>query len=237
MSTIPSVYELKGQARALQEELSCKLSLAQQKLASQHGFRDWAALSTASKNGKIADQLTKSTLNDKQKFELPKEVVDLLRDQRASAKPEISTIQAFETGLLFAFDIKEGQDFRFDEVMMPDEHAIDICSTDIAPVAWNAFMEEYLLEAKVEVTSPIELQKLLHANDIDPVEIVMDSLSLVFVRYAGEQLPTSFEDAYALSLDRCFWHPIYMWFQGKFINLEDLQEIRVRGTVVKSTLN
>lgn len=232
MSTIPSVFDLKGQARTIQKQHSCPLHVAYQKLAHQYGYRDWSALNNASKQNGHASHSINQPKTEKQIFELPSEVTEWIADFRKNHKPSEIDVEAFKNGLIFGYDFKEGNDFQFDDIFLEvDQNELSsLTASDLAPVLWNSLIQEYVSEYDCQKNPLLALKK---AKELDPIEFIQDALNdMIFIRFTGENLPINFENAYALAIDRCFWHPLYMWFQGKFFNLQDIPEISVRGVVV-----
>ena len=242
MSIIPSLFELKGEARTLQKQLSCKLHIAHQRIASQYGFRDWAALIiAANRNNNIADIKNPiSNISNKAglPYELPIEAIEFLANEKISLNIGESVVQTYHKGLVFALDIIDSFEFRFDEIFVPCEREFYfLCADDIAPVSWSRFAQAYLIEAENQAEEPNVLLKLKNAKDINPIEFVENTLmNLSLIRFCGENLPDTFEAAYALVLERSFWHPIYMWFNGQFIDIEELPEIRINGIQVRGKI-
>lgn len=145
MSTIPSVFDLKGQARAIQTQHSCKLSVAYQILAAQHGFRDWAALSSAAK--KTGDAANNDQDHDGvgSRSEVPSEVIQWLKTFKEEFKASPSEIKAFQSGLIFGYDPKEAHEFRFDELFIDSGNngLNTLTADDLVPLIWKNFIEDY----------------------------------------------------------------------------------------------
>ena len=54
-------------------------------------------------------------------------------------------------------------------------------------------------------------------------------------RYLGAAAPTSLEEAYKQTRQLSFFPPTHIWLGGKFIDIDEVPEIRVDGQVVLST--
>jgi len=215
MSAIPSVFDLKGQARLIQKQHSCPLNVAYQKLAAQYGFRDWAALSSAAKkNGGTSNGPAEPVVPPRQRFELPAEVARWLADLKKEFPADEVDALAYRQGLIFGYDVKEAQDFEFDEVLVPgDDNGLSaLTAGDLAPACWDSLMQEYLEDPELG---------LERAKELDAVEVIQECLyDTSLIRFAGKQFPADFQAAYALATERCFWRPLYIWFEGKFIDLQ-----------------
>lgn len=114
-------------------------------------------------------------------------------------------------GLIIALDIKDALEYNFDHdgVFAQDDRLMSFCESDL--------FQNYCLSKDDDgrtfesTSTPEELREDFEA-DLDNV---------VLYRYTRQVLPATLADALALSRERCFFAPTYIWYRGQFIDVFD----------------
>lgn len=101
MSTpIPTLFELKGRARHLQTQLSCKLHVTQNMVAKAQGFADWKALTTWYARRRCDAEPPVA-------LAMTAELLKYLDQVESEADRAL-----FQQSLILAYDAKDGQSFE-----------------------------------------------------------------------------------------------------------------------------
>lgn len=229
MLATPTIFVLKGQAKKLQIQLSCKLHIAQKIIANNYGFKNWQTLSAIA--GKTQGETNEPPINVHPMPSELKEYIDKI--ERSASKIEVEN---FKTSFILAMDSKDGGDFNYrDDFTKIYEEQFPLCEKYIIQDSWNWYVNEKKNEQEIvniNIENPFTL-KLKKSFDL--TDFLFSSLDLAFIRYKGQNQPKTFEEAYGLALERCFWHPMYVWINGIYINTWELPEIKIKGKVVKSS--
>lgn len=231
MLATPSIFVLKGQAKELQIQLSCKLHIAQKIVANNYGFKNWQTLSAIA--GKAQGEINEPPINV---HPMPSELKEYLAEvERSASKIEAEN---FKTSFILAMDIKEGGNFDCrDDFTKIYEENFPFCEKYVIQDSWESEVDYQYeeLDGTISKKSKIDIVNNNLYEDFNLNDYLSDSLDLSFFRYKGQNQPKTFEEAYGLALERCFWHPMYVWINGIYINTWELPEIKIKGKVVKSS--
>ena len=230
MSTSPSLFELKGKARTLQQQLSCKLHVAQQMVANSHGFRNWQTLSAMLSTNQFEKKKAESD-----SFAMPQSIFGFIEEleNEASQNEKLN----FNKSVYFSLDIKDAMNFDVRNDF--EETTPNLFARSLLLRQWNLYIsgdpdfhgiEEFGIGVKA-----LQKEELLRSFDPDEFcdSFMQDQMEYTIFRYTEPRPAITFEQAYALAMERCFFHPSFMWMNGTFIDLGSIPEIKVDGQVVR----
>jgi hypothetical protein len=234
MSTVPSLFDLKGQARNLQLQTSCKLHLAQQMIATSNGFRNWQTLSAA-----LSKKPSDKFQSIKDEYSIPNSLLEYVDDLEKRNKTWEFEKNLFSNSLFIALDIKEAMDFdKRDDFVSNYDKSHNFCYRPLLIKEWNSYVSgEHDFEDEIVSESDKKAFLADKLKNFDPIEFLNDFNDYTvgeytIFRYKKSEPGMTFEQAYGLAIDRCFWHPVYMWLNGVFIDISQIPEIKVNGQVV-----
>jgi len=118
---------------------------------------------------------------------------------------------AHRSGLIIALDVKNASeyDFEHDGAFIEDHRLMRFCEADL----FNDYRLAKDDEGRTfESTSTKEELQEDFENDLTNV---------VLYRYTHDALPSSIDEALAMSRERCFFAPQYVWLKGQFICVFD----------------
>lgn len=230
MSTSPSLFELKGKARTLQQQLSCKLHVAQHMIANSYGFTNWQTLSALFS----ASQLKKKIEPDL--FAMPASLIKFIEESEGSASQKEK--DDFSKSIYISLDVKDAMDFDVRDDF--EEVSYHLFVRSMLLRQWNLYIsgdpDFHGIEESEFGGKALQKEELLNLFDYDDfMEIFIFNVAMnerIF-RYKGFSPGMTFEKTYALSMERCFFHPNFMWIKGTFIDLDLIPQIKVDGQVVR----
>lgn len=213
-TTATAVEKLKRLAKTLRKSTGTSLAVAQNAVAKQHGYEHW-------KHVTICLEQTASLSRSKP---LPDSLKQLL-DGAAALNPASSESQkAFTHGFVFAMDVKDAEEISLTSEYMECNDGWYLAASDI----WRGlvhYRDDETGSTLFEILSPDDL-----------ASTALDDLhNYQLFRYFGTIVPASLEEAYKQISQLSFFSPTHVWLRGKFIDLDDVSEIRVDGQVVHST--
>jgi hypothetical protein len=117
---------------------------------------------------------------------------------------------AHRSGLIIGLDVKDASEYRFDQdgVFVEDHRLWHFCREQL--------FQNYLASTDDEgrtFASRWPEEVLRGEFEMDP--------NTVLYRYAAPNLPTSLDEVFSMSRQRCFFAPLYVWFRGEFIDVFD----------------
>ena len=128
----------------------------------------------------------------------------------AAAETEAAE-NAHRSGLIIALDVKDASEYDFerDGAFVEDLRLWRFCEAEL--------FDDYRLSKDddgrtFESTSTKEELQEDFENDLTNV---------VLYRYTHDALPSSIDEALAMSRERCFFAPLYVWLNGRFISVFD----------------
>ncbi len=117
-----------------------------------------------------------------------------------SAEITAQTESAFLSGLIVAFDIKDGGSFDPADTFVEDDQAIEFCEKDLVASYRQACEDEGEPATEEEVEEYRQFEVGNH----------------VFFRYVGKDSPQNVREALNIVNAQSFWPPLYVWLNGKF---------------------
>lgn len=128
----------------------------------------------------------------------------------AAAETEAAE-NAHRSGLIIALDVKGASvyDFQRDGAFVEDFRLWRFCEADL--------FDNYRLSKDDEgrtFESTSTKETLLE-------DFQNYSMNVILYRYTRNDFPSSVENAFAMSRERCFFAPLYVWLKGRFISVFD----------------
>lgn len=212
-TTATAVEKLKRLAKTLRKTTKTSLAVAQDEIARQNGYLHW-------KHVTVCQERTSSLRQSKP---LPDELKAFL-DETASSDPALSdTKNAFAQGFVFAMDVKDAESMSLLQGYEECDDGWHIAAMDL----WRG-----LIHYRDDETGTT-LYETQAADDL--LETALDDVSNYrLFRYSGATVLTSLEAAYQQIQEMSFFPPTHIWLGGKFIDINEVPEIRVGGQVVLS---
>lgn len=234
MSTSPSLFEIKGKARTLQQQLSCKLHVAQQMVANSHGFRNWQTLSAM-----LSSNLFEKKKAESDSFAIPKSVLEFIEELENDASQDEKS--DFSKSVYFSLDVKDAMDFDVRDDF--EEVSPNMFSRSLLLRQWNLYIsgdpDFHGIEESGGGVKALQKEELIRSFDPDEFcdSFMQDQMEYTILRYKNTKPEMTFEQAYALAMERCFFHPTFMWINGTLIDLGSIPEIKVDGRVVRQNFS
>lgn len=216
-TTATAVEKLKRSAKNLRKETRTSLAVALECIAKTAGYDNWKHVTVC---------LEQTASPSKDNTHLPKVISDFLAQQLKDSPPRTEVLDAMANGLVFAMDVKDAEELNLDR-----KSDLDECES-IWPVA-AANMWKVLVYTK----NP-ENDKCLadFKQDDELLSTALDDLmNYRFFRYTGTEMPSSFEEAYALVFRRMYLPPAFVWVKGKFMDMDNVREIKLDDKVIYSS--
>lgn len=127
-----------------------------------------------------------------------------------SAAEFAPTDDAHRTGLIIAYDQKEGSDFHDEEgLFVEDPNGFIACYRDLFE-SYSNYIDEDGRRRK-DTVEPSDLKE----------DFREDFGGHLFFRYVGTELPETVDDVLAVVRERAFWMPEYIWLRGSFHSMWD----------------
>lgn len=212
-TTATAAEKLKRLAKTLRKTTGTSLAVALDAVAKQHGYEHW-------KHVQICLEQMASASRSKP---LPDSLKDIL-DQAASGNPASTESQkAFAQGFVFAMDVKEAEDLFLTPEYVECDDGWYLAAKDL----WQGlihYRDDETGTTLIEIQSPEDL-----------ADTALDDLqNYRLFRYLGAAAPASLEEAYKQVRQLSFFAPTHIWLGGKFIDINEVSEIKVDGQVVHS---
>ena len=213
-TTATAAEKLKRLAKTLRKTTGTSLAVALDAVAKQHGYEHW-------KHVTVCLERTASLSRSKP---LPDSLKDLL-DRAAARNPASAESQkAFAQGFVFAMDVKDAEELSLTSEYAECDDGWYFAARDL----WRGlvhYRDDETGTTLFETQSPEDL-----------ISTALDDLqNCRLFRYLGAAAPTSLEEAYKQTRQLSFFPPTHIWLGGKFIDIDEVPEIRVDGQVVLST--
>lgn len=212
-TTTTAAEKLKRLAKTHRKTTGTSLAVALDAVAKQHGYAHW----------KHVTSCLEQTASTKRSKPLPDSLKDLL-DQASTRTPaSAETQKAFAQGFVFALDVKDAEELSQISDYVECDDGWYLAASDI----WRELVHYRDEETD---TTLFEIQ-----SSEDLVSIAMNNLqNYRLFRYLDRAAPTSLEDAYKQISEFSFFRPTHIWLSGKFIDINEVPEIRVDGQVILS---
>lgn len=211
-TTATAAEKLKREAKTLRKTTGTSLAVALDTVARQHGYEHWKHVTICSEQ----------TISLKL---LPESLADYL-DRAAKHDPaSIESQKAFAQGFVFAMDVKDAQDLSLAPEYVECGDGWYLAARDL----WKGLIHYRDDETGTTLFEEQPPEELLST--------ALDDLhNYSFFRYLGATTPTSLEEAYKQIKRLSFFPPSHVWLSGKFIDINEVSEIRVDGQVVHSAM-
>lgn len=213
--TQTATEKLKRLAKLRRSSNGTSLAVALDAISKENGFDNWKHVTTC------LTQTSAAQITTKQVKALPEHLVDLLQGYERNSPASTESRNAFAHGFIFAMDVKDAQDINLSEDYSEANDAWYLAAKDIWPVVIHS-ISEGTGESLLDTRSQSELQEI----------VLDDGGNNNFFRYSGKNPPKTIEDAYANVMKMSFFSPFYMWINGEFIDMAEVKEIRVNGSIV-----
>lgn len=216
-TTATAVEKLKRSAKNLRKETRTSLAVALESIAKSAGYDNWKHVTVC---------LEQTASQSKDDTNLPKVISDFLAHQLKDSPPSPEILDAIANGLVFAMDVKDAEELNLDR-----KSDLDECES-VWPVA-AADMWKVLVYTK----NPENDKCLADFKQGDELlnTALDDLMNYRFFRYTGAEIPSSFEEAYALVFRRMYFPPAFVWVKGKFIDMDNVREIKLDDKVIYSS--
>lgn len=213
-TTATAVEKLKRSAKNLRNETRTSLAVALESIAKSAGYDNW-------KHVTVCQEQTTSQPKDDVHF--PKVLYDFLAQQLRDSPPSSEALDAMKNGLVFAMDVKDADDLNQELRKDLDEceSAWIVAATDI----WKVLISSKNPESDKCLLDLMQGKELL-STALD------DLMNYRFFRYTGAEIPSSFEEAYARVFRRMFFPPLFVWVNGKFVDMDDVREIKLNDEII-----
>lgn len=214
-TTATAADKIKRLAKTLRKTTKTSLAVALDTVAKQHGYQHW----------KHVTLCQAQTAALRQSKPLPNDIEAFLNES-AEANPILSTTQeAFDHGFVFAMDVKDAQDL----VLQGDYEELEDGWQVAARNLWYSLIHSRDDETGTTLFETCPQDELL--------QIVLDDQSNYrFFRFTGATIPASLEAAYRAIRQMSFFPPTHIWLGGRYIDIQEVPEIKVDGQVVLSNL-
>lgn len=207
-TTATAVEKLKAEAKGLSKTARILLTSAREQVARQAGYDNWKHVTVCAAE----------TLRAPWEVGLPRAIEAFLAEHLANNPSSPATAAALTTGLVFALDVKDAEGLRHPDGVRECEDAMPAVATDVARHYYSAN------------------DGFDGSDDDDVLMFCTDELSNYrFFRYAGPRSGASLNDAFADVLAGYFFPPEFVWLDGKFIAMSNVDEVKVGEKVVLKT--
>lgn len=218
-TTATAAEKLKRLAKKQRKGTGASLAAALDAVAIKHGYTNWKHVTWCAEQDKLACAAVLSLRP------LPGLLAQFLTEVIKYEPPASETKRAFQSGLVFAMDVKNADDVVLGDDVVACDDGASIAAVDV----WTA-----LVNAKDDETGAPLLQ---HLDDEALLEAAREELmNYRFFRYTGVYVPASLDEAFAKVFGRSFFPPMYVWLSGKFIDMVDVPEVLVDGRVVYASI-
>ncbi|WP_442782717.1 hypothetical protein [Collimonas fungivorans] len=214
-TTATAAEKLKRLAKNLRKQSGTSLAVALDSIAKTNGYASWKH---------VTQCLEKSKSHIAAATGLPHVLTSFLAEASKDESPSTDAIAAFQHGLVFAMDVKDADEEHLDDDLEECDEAWMLAAADI----WRVFVNAKDDESDTALVDRLDGEDLVIAAQENFVNYRL-------FRYTGTPVPTSLDDAFARVLRRFFFRPTHVWLKGKFIDMDDVREVRVDGKVVYST--
>ncbi|MDI1258261.1 hypothetical protein [Aquabacterium sp.] len=214
--TATAAEKLKRLAKTLRKQTGTSLAKALDSVALDQGYGSWKHLTLC---------LTETQSAGASPLTLPQSLLGYLEDE-ARANPSIAGTSglAFQSGLVFALDVKDAETFNPGDNVVECGEAWMFAASDVWRLFVNAKDDE-TGKSLVDVYSGDAL--LQRAQDF--------YMDVRLFKYTGPDTPETLTEAFARVLRRSFFPPMYIWLKGKFIDMDDVRQSLVDGEVTYAT--
>lgn len=132
----------------------------------------------------------------------------------AAAETEAAE-NAHRSGLIIALDVKDASEYDFerDGAFVEDLRLWRFCEAEL--------FDDYRLSKDDDgrtFESTNTKEELLE-------DFQNYSTNVILYRYTRNDFPSSVEDAFDMSRERCFFAPLYVWLKGRFISVFDYSSL------------
>jgi hypothetical protein len=214
-TTVTATEKLKRHAKTQRKGTGSSLATALDAIAKEQGYINWKHVTWCAEQTKSAPQTAQA---------LPAILAQFLVEVTRDNPPTPETKSTFQSGLVFAVDVKEADDVVLGDDVVPCEDGSPLAAADM----WRVYVHVKDDETGTSLVQDLDEEALLEAAR----EYLMDYR---FFRYTGAHAPASLNDAFARVLGRNFFPPTHVWLKGQFLDMEDVPEVQVDGQVVYSS--
>lgn len=205
-TTRTAVERLKQEAKRLRNA-GISLLAAREQAAKAAGYEGWKHVTVCAAAMQAANQIS-----------LPDTLERFLADERQSTLLSTEAAVALTRGVVFAMDVKDATNTRFDEDVLEFDEALPYLAADV--------LRSYLAEDR----------ELLDLHDDDLLQYSAEHLSNYrFFRYTGSRSGATLDDAFADVLGRHFFAPEFVWVDGKCHDMSAVENVTVDGQVLYSS--
>lgn len=205
-TTRTAVERLKHEAKQLRNP-RVSLLAAREQAAKNAGYDSWKHVS-------VCFTATQASKN----IRLPDGVERFLAAERESTPLSSEGAEALTHGVVFAMDVKDATNARFEEDVLEFDAALPHLAADV--------LRSYLAEER----------EVLELHDDDVLQYSIEHLSNYrFFRYTGRRSGTTLNDAFADVLGRHFFAPEFVWVDGKCHDMSTVKNVTVDGEVLYSS--
>jgi hypothetical protein len=129
----------------------------------------------------------------------------------AAAETSLSEA-AHRAGLIIGLDVKDASEYRFDHdgTFIEDHRLWHFCAAEL--------FQNYCLSTDDEGRT---FESMSTAEELREEFEMGQAQDTVLYRYTGPTLPATVDNVFAMSRQRCFFAPVYVWFKGQFIDVFD----------------
>ena len=213
-TTATAVEKLKRLAKQLRNVDGISLAAALDRVAQTDGYASWKH---------VIRCLEQSKSLPRPAHVLPPVLTAYLERAAARAPPSTEASIAFKAGLVFAMHAQDVDGVVLDAGLVECDEAWTLAAGDL----WNVYVHAKDHDQDIALVDELESAELLEAAQ-------EELMSYRLVRYCAADVPTTLEDAFARVMGRFFFPPRYVWLLGRFIDMQEVREVRVAGRVVYS---
>lgn len=219
-TTATAAEKLKRLAKTQRKCTGSSLAAALDAVAIENGYTNWKHVTWCAEQGKLAGAAVSSLRP------LPGLLAQFLNEVIRHEPPAYETKRSFQSGLVFAVDVKNADDVVLGDDVVACDDGASIAAVDVWTVLVNAKDDEN--------GAPL----LQHLDDETLLEVAREDLmDYRFFRYTGAHMPASLDEAFAKVFGRSFFPPTHVWLSGKFIDMGEVPEVRVDGRVVYASIS
>lgn len=205
-TTRTAVERLKHEAKQLRNP-RISLLAAREQAAKNAGYDSWKHVTVCFAATQASKQIS-----------LPDALERFLAAERENTPLDAKGAEALTHGIVFAMDVKDATNTRFDEDVVEFDEALPHLAADV--------LRGYLAAER----------EILELHDEDVLQYSVEHLSNYrFFRYAGLRCGTTLNDAFADVLGRHFFAPEFVWVDGKCHDMSAVENVTVDGQVLYSS--
>lgn len=212
-TTATAAEKLKRLAKTLRKTTGTSLAVALDNIAKQHGYMHW----------KHVTACLEQTAGLSRTKPLPESLQDLL-DGAARNPASADSQNAFTRGFVFAIDVKDAENLSLTSEYAECEDGWYLAAKDLWPSLVH-YRDDETGTTLFETLSPEDLA----STALDDLQ------NYRMFRYLGATAPASLEEAYKRIRQLSFFPPTHIWLGGKFIDIGNITEVRIDGTVALSS--